>query len=46
VINYPSPKILNPNRNASRAEVAALVYQGMVQSGKVKALPSEYIVKP
>lgn len=46
VINYPSPKILNPNRNVSRAEVAALVYQSMVQSGKVKALPSKYIVKP
>ncbi|HEY9833415.1 MAG TPA: S-layer homology domain-containing protein [Stenomitos sp.] len=46
VINYPSSNVLNPNRNASRAEVAALVYQGMVQSGKVEAIPSQYLVKP
>jgi hypothetical protein len=46
VVNYPNPNILNPNRNASRAEVAALVYQALVQSGKVEPLASEYLVKP
>lgn len=46
VVNYPNPKVLDPNRNASRAEVAALVYQGLVQSGKVKAIPSNYLVQP
>ncbi|AFZ21114.1 S-layer homology domain-containing protein [Allocoleopsis franciscana] len=46
VVNYPNPNILNPNRNASRAEVAALVYQGMVESGKVEPMPSQYLVKP
>lgn len=46
VVNYPNPNILNPNRNASRAEVAALVYQGMVESGRVEPIPSQYIVKP
>ncbi|HEY9612432.1 S-layer homology domain-containing protein [Allocoleopsis sp.] len=46
VVNYPNPKVLNPNRNASRAEVAALVYQGMVESGKVEAIPSSYRVQP
>lgn len=46
VVNYPNPKILNPNQNASRAEVAALVYQALVQSGKVEPVASEYVVKP
>jgi hypothetical protein len=46
VVNYPNPKILNPNRNASRAEVAALVYQALVRSGKVEPVASEYVVKP
>jgi hypothetical protein len=46
VSNYPNPNILNPNRNASRAEVAALVYQGMVESGRVEPIPSQYLVKP
>jgi hypothetical protein len=45
VVNYPNPKTLNPNRDASRAEVAALVYQALVQSGKMEAIPSQYLVK-
>jgi hypothetical protein len=46
VVNYPNPKVLNPNRNATRAEVAAMVYQAMVQAGKVQAISSQYVVKP
>lgn len=46
VANYPNPKILNPTQNASRAEVAAMVYQAMAQAGKVEAIPSQYVVKP
>lgn len=46
VVNYPNPKTLNPKRNASRAEVAAMVYQAMVRTGKVKAIPSKYVVQP
>lgn len=46
VSNYPNPNVLNPNRNASRAEVAALVYQAMVQLGKMEPMPSQYLVKP
>ncbi|HEY9668418.1 MAG TPA: S-layer homology domain-containing protein [Coleofasciculaceae cyanobacterium] len=46
VVNYPNPKILNPRRNASRAEVAAMVYQAMAQAGKVEAIPSQYVAKP
>lgn len=46
VVNYPNPKTLNPKRNASRAEVAAMVYQAMVRAGKVEAIPSKYVVQP
>jgi hypothetical protein len=44
VVNYPNSQSLNPNRNATRAEVAALIYQGLVHAGKVKAIPSKYVV--
>ena len=39
VVNYPNLKRLNPSRSATRAEVAALVYQALVNAGKVVALP-------
>ena len=45
VVNYPTLNLLNPNREATRAEVAAIVYQAMVNAGKVTAIPSIYIVK-
>lgn len=44
VVNYPQRNLLNPNRNATRAEVAAFVYQSLVNSGKVTAIPSPYLV--
>ncbi len=46
VVNYPNPKVLNPKQNASRAEVAAMVYQAMVRAGKVEAISSKYLIKP
>jgi hypothetical protein len=46
VVNYPNPKVLNPNRNANRAEVAAMVYQALVKAGKMQPISSQYIVKP
>jgi len=46
VVNYPNVRVLNPNRNATRAEVTAMVYQGLVQAGKAGAINSPYIVKP
>ncbi|HAA26847.1 MAG TPA: S-layer protein, partial [Cyanobacteria bacterium UBA8553] len=46
VVNYRNPKLLNPNRNATRAEVVALVYQALVKAGKAEAIPSKYVVKP
>jgi len=45
VVNYPNPELLNPNQNANRAEVAAIVYQALVAAGKVEAIPSRYVVK-
>ncbi len=44
VVNYPNPKELNPNRAATRAEVAAFVYQALVNTGKADALSSPYLV--
>jgi parallel beta-helix repeat protein len=44
VVNYPSLVQLNPNRRATRAEVAAFVYQAMVNAGKAGAIASPYIV--
>ncbi|MGC1393761.1 MAG: S-layer homology domain-containing protein [Coleofasciculaceae cyanobacterium] len=46
VVNYPNRQILNPNKPLTRAEASALIYQGMVQAGKVPAITSEYVAKP
>ena len=45
VVNYPTPNQLNPNREATRAEVAAFVYQALVNAGSVQPLPSPYLVR-
>ncbi len=39
VVNHPNLRQLNPNRNASRAEIAAFVYQALYQEAKAPALP-------
>lgn len=44
VVNYPDPKSLNPNRNATRAEVAAIVHQALVRAGKAEPIQSQYAV--
>jgi parallel beta-helix repeat protein len=46
VVNYPDLTMLNPNREATRAEVAAFVYQALVNAGKAEAIPSNFIVNP
>ncbi|PSB32526.1 S-layer homology domain-containing protein [Chlorogloea sp. CCALA 695] len=43
IANYPDRNILAPNRNATRAEVAAIVYQAMVQQGKLQPIDSPYV---
>ncbi len=44
VVNYPNVSRLNPNQNATRADVAAFIYQALVQSGQVTRINSSYIV--
>lgn len=44
VVNYPDVKTLNPNQTATRAEVAAFVYQALVSAGQASAINSPYIV--
>ncbi|NJR40325.1 MAG: S-layer homology domain-containing protein [Leptolyngbyaceae cyanobacterium CSU_1_4] len=46
VVNYPALDQLKPNQPTTRAEVAALIYQALVASGKAESLSSDYIVKP
>lgn len=50
VVNYPNPKVLNPTKPASRAEVAALIHQTLVTQGRIEPLPSnssakQYVVR-
>jgi parallel beta-helix repeat protein len=44
VVNYPNIKLLNPSQPATRAEVAAFIYQALVRSGQIQAITSPYIV--
>lgn len=44
VVNYPDVERLKPNKIATRAEVAAFIYQALVNSGEVQAIASPYIV--
>ena len=46
VVNNPKPTLLQPNKIATRAEVAAMIYQAMATEGKVPAKPSQYVMKP
>jgi parallel beta-helix repeat protein len=44
VVNYPQLDAFNPNRTATRAEVAAFVYQALVNAGKAEPITSPYLV--
>ncbi len=44
VINYPNVKELAPKRQATRAEIAAFVYQALVSAGRVQPIASQYLV--
>jgi parallel beta-helix repeat protein len=46
VVNHPNVRILAPNRESTRAEVAAFVYQALVQAGEAEPIPSPYLVIP
>lgn len=45
VVNYPDTEILAPNKEATRAEVAAMIYQALVKMGRLEAIPSNNIVR-
>ena len=44
VVNYPNRARLGPRNNATRAQVAAAIYQALVKEGKAPAINSPYIV--
>jgi S-layer homology domain len=46
VVNHPTPTLLQPNKIATRAEVAAMIYEAMAKQGKVPVKPSDYVMKP
>lgn len=50
VVNYPDRRLLNPDRSATRAEIAALIHQALVHQGRLTPLTdspaAEYIVDP
>lgn len=46
VTSHPNVNRLNPNQSATRADVASMVYQALVRTGKQTAVPSQYTVKP
>ncbi len=44
VVNYPDVSTLAPNQAATRAEVAAFIYQALVSQGQAAAIASPYVV--
>lgn len=46
VVNYPDPARLRPLESTTRAEVAVLVYQGLVVQGRAPLIESDFIVQP
>jgi hypothetical protein len=46
VVNFPKTNQLEPMRSITRAEVAALIYQALVATGRADVIASPYIVTP
>ncbi len=44
IVSYPSADKLEPTRDATRAEVAVMIYQALVNADKIAAIDSEYIL--
>lgn len=42
-VNYPNVRRLNPLKNASRAEIAAITHQALVSAGQANAINSPYV---
>ncbi|BAZ15923.1 S-layer domain-containing protein [Calothrix sp. NIES-4071] len=45
VVNYPDRNAFAPNREATRAEVAAMIHQALVRTGRLPAIKSDNIVQ-
>jgi len=45
VVSYPETNLLQPQRGATRAEVAAILYQALVNLGRATPIESPYIVR-
>ncbi|MBE9144609.1 phosphodiester glycosidase family protein [Planktothrix mougeotii] len=45
VVNHPNPEALNPNLNATRGEVAAIIYQALVLLKKADPIICQYLVE-
>ncbi len=46
VVNHPDLDTLNPNEPATRAEVAAMIYQTLVSQNRIEEIGGEYVVQP
>ena len=46
VVNHPQADRLDPMRNITRAEVAALIYQALVSTGETGAIAAPQLVNP
>ncbi|MEM7062274.1 MAG: S-layer homology domain-containing protein [Cyanobacteria bacterium P01_B01_bin.77] len=45
VVNYPNVQVLRPNQTATRADVAAFIYQALASQNQVATIQSPYIVQ-
>jgi len=45
VVNHPNVRQLQPERQATRAEVAASIHQALVSAGRASAIESQYVVR-
>lgn len=41
VVNYPNPRVLNPNELLSRGSATALIHQALVNQGQIEPLPDQ-----
>ncbi|MDJ0676578.1 MAG: S-layer homology domain-containing protein [Calothrix sp. MO_167.B42] len=44
VVNYPNVRFLNPTTTATRADVAAFIYQALVSNNQASVIDSPYVV--
>lgn len=46
VVNHPDPSRFEPMLDITRAEIAVMIYQALVNTGQARAIGSPYIVMP